>query len=369
MADSKHQDPARMQQKKKKFVFKSRQGKCEGTDILASIQRNQEEITKWLQERDRCSRIVLKDAMNRNIIFVGKCRSGKSTALEIMKTPLTFISLGSVFAQTIEACINHFTVEVEGEDDQKFNFNIGVIDSPGLFELREKGNMARDISTLEDIILKCMASEITKIHAIFFVVAYNGTVNKEDVESLKHFMKLFDGAQEHIHVLITKAEALGDNEKQKIEAEFRNAPGFQELLKDVGRILFTGAVQQSQFDNGFVDVVKHEMTNVEIMREELFETIFSCDTPFELNSIGMTDNVRNKATSLFKELTTLFAARPLQNPANFKEGCKRLNSWLPVVSMKEREEMKQFLAEASEHICQLEQQQQPVQDAAASAPQ
>lgn len=334
-----------------KFVFKSR---CKKTTLTDEEKRkNQETITTWLQERERNSRIILKDAMNRNIIFVGKCRSGKSTALEIMKTPMVFVGLGSVFAQTTTATLSHFTLEVEGDHGCKANFNIGVIDSPGLFELKESAE-ARDIQTLEDIILKCMSSEITKIHAIFFVVAYNGTINQEDVESLKHFIKLFDGAQDHIHVLITKAEGLTEKDKQQIEKEFRAAPGFRELLREVGAIHFTGAVTQSQFDNGFVDVVQHEFTNVEMMREHLFETIFSCDEPFELNAIGMTDNVRYKATQLHTQLEDIFGSLPLKNPANFKEGCIRLTNWLPVVTANDRAKMKQFLEKASEHVKELE---------------
>jgi hypothetical protein len=270
-----------------------------------------------------------------------------------MKTPLVFVGLGSVFAQKTTASLSHFTLEVEGENSTKANFNIGVIDSPGLFELKESVD-ARDIQTLEDIILKCMSSEITKIHAIFFVVAYNGTINQEDVESLKHFIKLFDGAQDHIHVLITKAECLTKADKANIVKEFRAAPGFRELLREVGEIHFTGAVSQSQFDNGFVDVVQHEFSNVEEMREDLFETIFNCDTPFELNAIGMTDNVRSKATNLFKQLEEVFEELPLKNPASFKEGCIRLTNWLPVVSTADRTQMKIFLEKASNHVKELE---------------
>jgi len=338
-----------------KFVFRSSSRAKKETIGPDELKKRQEEISKWLDQEDRASRIVLKEAMNRNIIFVGKSRSGKSTALQILKTPLTFIQLASIFAETVDCKISFFNVEVEGDDHSKANFNINLIDTPGTFELNENGP-ARDIEILEDLVLRCLQSEITKIHAIFFVVAQTGSINPQDVQALARFKNLFQGANEHIHVLITKCEDLSDSGKEKIRDEFMRAEGFKELLKDVGSIHFLGAVPQSLFENGFVDSIKHQFNNVKAMREDLFETIFNCDSFFELNSIGMSDTVRNKAQKLHDSLKRTFESQKpnIQNPAILKEGCTRLYNWMPVLSPASRIEIKNFLEEVEKHLKELE---------------
>jgi len=311
-------------------------------------------MREFISEKRNESSVVLKDSFNRNIMFVGKTKNGKSTTFEIMKNPFYFVEIGNVFSQTRDAEIHHFTVEVELED-QEANFNISIIDTPGLFEVTVDDS-ARDNEALEEIVLKCMKAEITKVHAIFFVVAYNGAINVQDIEALERFIKLFAGAENHINILVTKCEKLSPADKEKIVSDFQKYPGMKELLKSVGeQIYFTGAVELLDFEKGFVDTFKYNLANVIEMRDELFNFIFQQEVAFELNALHMVDKVRLSADALLKKVSENFAnVASLDNVDNLKSDCVKLRSWLPILDATSYEKAKKLLNECASVIKERE---------------
>jgi len=313
-------------------------------DVLA---KNRAEMQSFLSQMLEANQITLKEAMNRNIIFVGKSRSGKSTALSVLKNPFTFVRMSSLFSETKDAAINHFTVELAPQEkgDLPMNFNVSIIDTPGLFEVSETGS-GRNNDALEALVLKCMQSEITKIHAIFFVVAYGSQgINPQDILALEEFINLFEGAQNHVHVLVTKCEKLGEKEKTQIQEEFKRFPKMADLLKRVHpKMYFLGAVEQSDYEKGHVDSFKATLPNVLQMRQELFVDIFMQEDHFELKSLAMVDSVRGKATLLFRRLKSEFANKE-SLPSDFRANCKTLGGWLPLLEVSSYNEANAFLVQ------------------------
>jgi len=293
--------------------------------------------------------------MNRNIIFVGKTRSGKSTALDILKTPFTFVKLASIFSDTIDARINHFTVEVDVEDG-KLNFNISIIDTPGLFEVSSRGT-SRDNDALEEIVLKCMNSEITKINAIFFVFSYSGSINPQDIDALESFLKLFEGAQKHVHLLITKCEGFTKEEKEKIKTELQQYPRMKDLFGVISKsVFFSGAVELRTYDSGFIDAFKTHLTNTIEMRDNLFGEIFNMSDSFDLHTLKMVDRVRERADKLFVEIKEKFAKKDsVEIQADWlKSSCKKLGTWIPLLPLDQYDKANQLLLECEKYIKELE---------------
>lgn len=310
----------------------------------SEIAEKRKKIDMLLNSLKEKNKINLREAMNRNIIFVGKTRSGKSTSLSVMKDPFKFVKKSSLFSETIDARINHFTVEVATADGSKVNFNLGIIDTPGLFEVRNEGT-SRDNDALEDIVLKCMNAEITKINGIFFVVAYGSSgINPQDIAALHRFITLFKGAQDHVQVLVTHAEKLSDAEKQKIESEFRSYPGMAELLKLVNpKMYFIGAMDAGDYENGFVDSFNLVMPNILKMRQILYMDIFRKDSYFELKMLSMMDGVRNKADKLYDDLKKQHDSKDIKSVELFKSECRKLGTMLPLLDPLKYEEANQFL--------------------------
>jgi len=332
---------------------------------VSSLDQRRREMSEFLNTMILRNPINLKEAMNRNIIFVGKTRSGKSTCLSVLKSPFTFVKLSSLFSETVEAQINHFTVEMGlGQGKDALNFNISIIDTPGLFEVRDFGT-SRDNEALEEVVLKCMNAEITKINAIFFVVAYGSAgINPQDIDALERFLRLFDGAQKHVHVLITKSEKLSPEDKDNIEREFRKYPKMENLLSAINsKIYFMGAVEDSEFQNGLVDSFKLALPNVLNLRQILFLDIFKMTTYFELNALKMVDNVRGRAMKLYDELRKRFQEKDKigpENLMNFKTGCKKLGTWLPLLDPAAYNVANGFLIECDKWLKEEEAKLPPV---------
>jgi len=282
-------------------------------------------------------------------MFVGKTRSGKSTALDTLKTPWNFVTQSSIFSETADAKISYFTVEV-GEKE-KFNFNINIIDTPGLFEVSDNGK-ARDNEVLEDLVLKCMNAEITKIHAIYFVISYTGCINPQDIEALARFIKLFNGAQEYVSILITKCENLDEGGKAKVRDELLKYPIMAELLGNTSKnILFIGAVEHNIVDKGSIDAFKAHLDSVITMREDFFENVFEKEDSFSLNTLKIVDKVKQQAEELFKNLKEeLVFKDSIIDIQAFKNGCKKLGGWLPLLSTSDYEAANLFLLESEEFM-------------------
>jgi len=317
----------------------------------AILKEKQERMRKFVTQKMSENNIALKEASNRNVIFVGKTRSGKSTALSVLKNPFHFVHLSSIFSETIDANINHFTVEVEGDGSEKHNFNVSIIDTPGLFEVVDRGT-ARDQQALENLILRCMKSEITKINMIFFVVSYAGAVNVQDIEALESFIKLFKGAQGFVHVLVTKCENFTEEEKKKIEEEFRKYPQLANLLSNVGeKVFFMGAVEQRTFDQGYEDQFRDSLERVMEMREELFYAMFQQEKSFELKTLEMVDKVRIRAEEYFKEISKRYEERESKpDPQALKAKCKELGNWLPLLDANAYEQANSLLIKCDDYI-------------------
>jgi len=318
--------------------------------------KKRNDMKQFLDKMIGLNGIVLKEAQTRNIIFVGKTRSGKSTALSVLKHPFNFVRRTSIYSDTMEPKINHFTVEIPKEDKTKMNFNISIIDTPGLFEVRDKGSLSRDNECLQELVLKCMKSEITKIHQIFFVLAYNGVLMNEDILALERFIKLFDGAQGHIHILVTKSEKLSEDEKVKFEREFREYPKMKDLLKVINpKMYFFGAVENSDYENCIVDGFKQTLPHVMIMRVKLFDDIFSNTKHFELNSLKMVDQVRVEAQNVFEVIQNQFRKKEdIQiNYSIFEENCKKLGNWLPLLEPAKYEAANTLLMDCEKYVSAL----------------
>lgn len=337
-----------------------RKKKTQKTTVVLTDEEKEakfKEMQEFLFTMQKENEIVLKNAETKHVIFVGKSRNGKSTALETLKSPFTFVEMGSLYSETVEAKINHFTVEVEGESSSQ-NFNISIIDTPGLFEVKDIGT-CRDNDELEAIVLKCMNAEITKIHAIFFVIA-QGTagINPQDIEALQRFINLFEGAQKNVHLLITKCENMNESDKNRLAAEIKGFPGFKELLTLISdTIFFLGAVEQADMDNYHADAFKDKLSNVVIMREEFFDGIFAMNEPFDLDALNISEDVRKKARKLFSDLKTKFAEIGSNNQVNFsmlKQSVAQLKSWANFMNFGERKDIKDLCDSMTAFITSIE---------------
>lgn len=280
------------------------------TEINETLKNKRSKITKLVTEKSNNDKIKLKEAESKNLIFVGRTRSGKTTALKVLKSPYIFVNKSSIYSDTKDAKISHFTVEYVTDKDSK-NYNINIIDTPGLFEVTRIGSTARDNAILEEIVMKCMNSEITKIHAVFFVISLEAGINPHDIEALQRFVKLFSGAEENIVILITRSETLTPEERNNKVSELKSHPQLSKLFELVGgKVFFTGTIEKRLFEKGFYDEFEDTLETVNSMRASLFNYIFNLQHSFSLGTLGVVDNIRAKTQEIVEKLSN----RYIQNP-------------------------------------------------------
>jgi GTP-binding protein EngB required for normal cell division len=316
---------------------------------IKAEQKREIEKRDYLEQMKKATSIVVNEKFDRNIILIGKPKNGKSTAINVLQNPFKFVEHENS-SSTDEVELKHFTVAVECENQNEIAFNINLLDTPGVYCTTY--NDDESDSTVDEICKKCIDSDIRRIHAIFFVVP-NGAVNIQDIEALERFIKLFAGVEEYIHIVVSKCEKLSQTDKGKLIEDFQNYPQMKDLLKKVGQqIYFTGAVENIDFEKGFVDTFKYNLNNVIEMRDEMFNFIFQQENAFELNFV---DKVRANADALLKTVESLFENKDsIDNIQILADDCVKLRSWLPVLDAANHAKAKTLLNECGTFVNDVE---------------
>lgn len=236
------------------------------------------EISKGVQDVldrfDQQEKIKLKSAEVRNVIFVGRTRSGKSTCLKVLRAPSEVSPPGSLFSQTKDPMMHTFTVETEFKGSMH-NFTINLFDTPGLFEIKVDDKDVRTDEVIKNTIAKCLDYEITKIHAIFFVCSFTAGVNKQDVLAFQQFMEFFEGGTDHVAMLITRTEKLPIQRKGLLLKDIQLHPELKPMMEKIGdRVFFFGALDEDLVDAGVYSTFKRASGNVVQMRESVYHWLF-----------------------------------------------------------------------------------------------
>eukprot|EP01126_Amoeba_proteus_P036826 TRINITY_DN3764_c0_g2_i1.p1 TRINITY_DN3764_c0_g2~~TRINITY_DN3764_c0_g2_i1.p1 ORF type:complete len:526 (-),score=114.25 TRINITY_DN3764_c0_g2_i1:85-1662(-) len=223
---------------------------------------------KSYAEKDR---ILLQMAVERNLILLGRIRSGKSTFLEVLKRPDHLADQMSLYAETRDPKLHRFTVKY-----QETNYNINVMDTPGLFEITSSEDQRRTNEQLKGIIKKCIEWEFTRIHLIVIAITVETGVNKEDIEAITQFSEMFGDVAKKIVLLITRSEGYSEKEKRDFISQFDDLPQLK-TLKNVldleGGILFSGCLASRHLSSELN--AKTNLARVMVMRNKFYSLLFS----------------------------------------------------------------------------------------------
>eukprot|EP01087_Luapelamoeba_hula_P011589 TRINITY_DN315_c0_g1_i2.p1 TRINITY_DN315_c0_g1~~TRINITY_DN315_c0_g1_i2.p1 ORF type:complete len:384 (+),score=87.92 TRINITY_DN315_c0_g1_i2:217-1368(+) len=244
-------------------------------EMVSEKEEDLELMYSSLVEGEAKNAIRLKNANTRNIILLGRTRAGKSTVLQTMKNPFIFARECKLFSQTKDPKLYSFTMEWMSESDVPVNYNINVIDTPGLFEVRPGGEARRPDDEIKHLIAKCLEFEITRLHCLFFVCSFQGGVNSEDVAAINQLNAMFKGANKQFHLLVTRNEGKSGFRQKKLEADIRAIPELQEFFANGVQVFFIGALDFDDYDVPAIDAVKNKCLNLQGQRTKLYNHIFA----------------------------------------------------------------------------------------------
>jgi len=131
----------------------------------------------------------LEETQTRNILIVGRTRSGKSTAVGILKDPCHEPKEMSIFSDTVDPKYQSFALD---DKVKNIKYTINVIDTPGLKEVKQIGVDARNDSVILNTINYCLKNEITKINLLLIFISFELGVTNDDLDSFQTFLEKFE---------------------------------------------------------------------------------------------------------------------------------------------------------------------------------
>merc|ERR1712137_960401 len=127
---------------------------------------------------------VLINSEHRNVLMVGRTRSGKSTTLEVLKDPCYTPPNDTIFSETVDSKCWSFALKRRSQDGRTVDYSLNLIDTPGLFEVKGgQSGEERTNEVIKNTISQCLENEITHIHAIIMFVTFEAGINQEDVQA------------------------------------------------------------------------------------------------------------------------------------------------------------------------------------------
>eukprot|EP01084_Bolivina_argentea_P172447 298717_1 len=233
----------------------------------------------------------------RNIILVGKSRSGKSTIIEVLKNPKHNPEDFKILRGTVKARINSFTLS---NSRNKKRMHLNIMDTPGLFERSSTINTTRSNEIITKMVLKCVDMELTKIHHVYYVMSIQQGISAEDVEAFRIFAELFVGMEDKISIILSFSQDKNPNKNQLIKDQFNEVPELRPIEKAVkGRIFFVGSAQ----NNGYVDLEKLQ-NNVANQREKWIEHIMAQHDTYNVKNLQIYKENLKLMVNLRQNLTS-----------------------------------------------------------------
>jgi len=243
------------------------------------LRKTKKEIAAFLNQISEHNEVVLKTAETRNIIFLGRTRSGKTTAIKVLKDPRSFSENVSLFSDiSTDPSLHSFTVERKFQDGTVVNYNINVMETPGLFEMAVIDTHKLKNKLIKATLCKCLEFEISRLHEVYFVCCFEAGVCSQDVQDIIDYIKIFKPLS--FHILVTRSENKSTEKRKDLEKQIRLIPELKNFFaaSDV-KIFFTGALNNNDFNNGALDSIRRNLNNVLEMRKLLYDQIFAADNP------------------------------------------------------------------------------------------
>jgi GTPase SAR1 family protein len=244
---------------------------------------------------------VLESASTRNVLILGKSRSGKSTMIGVLKDPTFAAEELSLFANKMDPQFQSFSLR--DVTDEKTRYNLNVIDTPGLQEQGAEGEVMRNDESILKSIRFCLRNEITKIHMLVICVSAFQGVSNSDAEAFEAYIKEFFHEKIPIVLCISRAESKTESEKQKLAEEFKAHSYFGSLLKHPNvSVQFMGCVDENTAHHAYSEKELQRLyRNVYKMRQMMLQAIFDSKDFVSMVELPGTENQAKKAALLVDE--------------------------------------------------------------------
>lgn len=242
----------------------------------------------------------LEETKTRNILMVGRTRSGKSTAVGVLKDPCFEPKEMSIFSDTVDPKFQSFSLD---DTTKAVKYTVNVIDTPGLKEVRKMGEDARSDEVILNTINYCLKNEITKINILLIFISFELGVTQDDLNSFQTYLEKFGHDDIKIGICITRAEDKNQAWQEGIVSQLHQHAYFSSILKKENiKVCFIGCVDtvKNQTTTSIEDL-QNLYVKVYRLREVLLKMIFDSDKQVLLVDLPIASGIKSSMQDLFNQ--------------------------------------------------------------------
>jgi len=226
---------------------------------------------------EEAAEYLAEEAVQKNVLIIGKAGSGKTTLLEILKNPSFQTSFTQSFFATGSKEAIYTPLVVRNSERRAYSINI--IDTPGIYEIRASNSDSRSNEQIVKIIQDIVTHSITHLSAIILTIPIDHVINEEDINVLSIFKGILgDSLKKNTLLVFTKCEqhqfeTLAERLNEFLSSEV-SLP-FLDLCQ--GGIRFSGAISgemAKELGTGYETKI---ISKVVRLRQNILETIVALE--------------------------------------------------------------------------------------------
>ncbi|CAF1433565.1 unnamed protein product [Adineta steineri] len=240
------------------------------------------------------------ESIQRNILLLGRAKSGKTTLKNILVDP-RYQSVG------ISLCSS--TVKQMTFDD---SYNIGHLK---LNIVNVPSKMIDETSDLNEINKICVEFGTVEYHLICFCVSINTGINEQDIELFKRLVEHFGNGKirPNLCLVVTRSESKDEESRETILDELENDVHFNYVIKQLGRgVYFSGALNSQDWHRANEEPLLDQFRTIHEYRRSLLQSIMTNIDPFvmKIKTVAM---VSESAESGLNKREIIQKDRDLEN--------------------------------------------------------
>jgi len=258
-----------------------------------------EEINKLKKQVRGNNAYSLEETKTRNVLIVGRTRSGKSTAVGVLKDPCHEPKDMSIFSDTVDPKFQSFSLD---DKDSATKYTLNIIDTPGLKEVKQMGAEARSDTAIINTINYCLKNEITKINVLLIFISFELGITQDDLSAFQSFIEKFGHDKIKIGICITRSEDKDKKWQTNIETQLNQHAYFNQVLKKPNiSICFIGCVDpQKTSILSSVEDLKKLYIKVYNLRKKVLEIVFSADNQVSLLELPIAKGAIDQLVNVFE---------------------------------------------------------------------
>jgi GTP-binding protein EngB required for normal cell division len=215
----------------------------------------------------------------RNILLIGRSRTGKSTFKNVLTDPTWIADSLKPYSQTEFPSFDQYSIT--GTD-----ILINFIDTPGLFQRTQTSSSSPDNQTIMQLIDGYIRSKITQLHFVCFCVSMETNVTTEDLHTVQQFFDfLGPEIRKNACLIITKCESKTEQQLESMCKEAKTNLDFKVLSSQMKQgIFFTGSINRVDWIDTSESIYQ-QFENICQYRNKLMNLFINVDVkPFDLSS-------------------------------------------------------------------------------------